>query len=108
MPITYKEFDSEGLFGYEQVTTFFSDFGIAERFGRNAILNTYKIALEYAETDYRILTELVMVLNWKIWEHYETNEELATLYNDLWLKADAYATSHLKGDELRYFYNTTD
>lgn len=101
-------FDSEGLFGYTQITTFFEDFGIAEPFGKNAILDTYKRGLEYAKTDYKVLTELVMVLNWKIWEHYEKNEALARIYNDLWQKADNYATGHLKGDELTYFYRTTD
>ena len=49
-----------------------------------------------------------MVLNWKIWEHYETNEPLAKLYNDLWEQADNYACNNLKGEELDYFYRTTD
>ena len=103
-----KIFDSEGMFGYKQITTFYMDFRIAEPFGKNAILDTYKRGLEYAKTDYKVLTELVMVLNWKIWEHYETNEPLARIYNDLWRKADEYAMNHLKGDELSYFFRTTD
>lgn len=49
-----------------------------------------------------------MILNWKIWQYYEKNDELATLYNSLWEKADAYACEHLKGEELPYFYRTTD
>lgn len=49
-----------------------------------------------------------MILNWKIWQHYEKNDELATLYNTLWEKADAYACENLKGEELSYFYRTTD
>lgn len=36
------------------------------------------------------------------------NDELATLYNSLWEKADAYACENLKGEELSYFYRTTD
>ena len=108
MGFTYTEFDSEGQFGYKQITTFFMDFGLAEPFGKNAILDTYRRGLEYAKTDYKVLTELVMVLNWKIWEHYETNESLAEIYSDLWTKADHYAMSHLKGDELKYFLRTTD
>lgn len=108
MGMTYTMFDSEGQLGYKQITTFFQDFGIAENFGVAAIKDTYKNAMEYAKTDYQVLTELVMVLNWKVWEHYQTNEELAAVYQGLWEKADAYATSHLKGDELSYFYRTTD
>ena len=108
MNFTYKTFDSEGTFGYKQITTFYMDFGIAEKFGKTAILDTYKNALEYANTDYKVLTELVMVLNWKIWEHYKTNEPLARIYNDLWQTAEAYAIDNLKGEELTYFFRTTD
>ena len=108
MGLTYTTFDSEGAFGYKQITTFYMDFGIAEPFGKGAINETYKNALEYAKTDYKVLTELVMVLNWKIWEHYQNNESLARIYNDLWQKADNYAVEHLKGEELSYFFRTTD
>ena len=104
----YKVFDSESAFGYKQITTFYMDFGLAEPFGVNAIKDTYKRGLEYAKTDYKVLTEFVMVLNWKIWEHYETNEALARVYNDLWEKADAFAIDYLKGEELSYFFRTTD
>jgi len=106
--MTIKTFDSEGMFGYKQITTFFQDFSIADAFGINAVKDTYKRGLEYAKTDYKVLTEFVMVLNWKIWEHYETNEALARVYNDLWEKADAFAIDYLKGDELSYFFRTTD
>lgn len=49
-----------------------------------------------------------MILYWKIWQHYAKNDELAILYNNLWKKADDYACEHLKGEELSYFYRTTD
>ena len=101
-------FDSEAFCGYKQITTFYEDFGIAEPFGKSAILDTYKRGLEYAKTDYKVLTEFVMVLNWKIWEHYEKNTKLAEIYNDLWQKADKYAVTNLKGEELKYFFRTTD
>lgn len=103
-----KTFDSEGMFGYKQITTFFQDFSIADAFGARAIKDTYERGLEYAKTDYKVLTEFVMVLNWKIWEHYEDNEAIAMVYNDLWQKADAFAIDYLKGDELSYFFRTTD
>ena len=103
-----KVFDSEGMFGYKQITTFFQDFSIADMFGVKAVKDTYKRGLEYAKTDYKALTEFVMVLNWKIWEHYEDNEALARVYNDLWREADAFAIDYLKGDELSYFFRTTD
>ena len=49
-----------------------------------------------------------MVLNWKIWQHYETNDKYAELYNELWGEADLYAMENLKGDEATYFFRTTD
>ena len=54
------------------------------------------------------LTELVLVLNHKIWQYYETRPEFATLYNSLWEQADQYAVENLKDDELSYFYDVTD
>lgn len=101
-------FDSEAAFGYKQITTFFHDFSIADNFGTQAIKDTYNKAFKEWKDDYKYLTELVMVLNWKIWQHYETNEEYAKLYDELWTKADNYACNNLKGEELSYFYRTTD
>ena len=101
-------FDSESAFGYKQITTFFEDFSIADMFGVDAIQDTYNRAFEEWKSDYKYLTELVLVLNWKIWQHYEKNEEYGKLYDKLWREADEYACTHLKGDELIYFYQTTD
>lgn len=89
-------------------TTFWMDFSIADRFGISAIKDTFNRAFEEWKSDYRYLTDLVMVLNHKIWEWYEKNEEIARVYNELWEKADGYALDHLKGAELNYFLNTTD
>ena len=94
--------------GYEPKTTFWEDFTIADRFGASAIKDTYNRAFKEWKGDYIYLTELVMVLNHKIWQWYEKNQTIAKLYNDLWEKTDAYACSHLKGDELNYFYKTLD
>lgn len=94
--------------GYECFTTFFEDFTIAEKFGIDAVKDTYNRAFKEWKDNYKYLTELVMILNWKIWQYYEKNDELATLYNSLWEKTDAYACEHLKGEELSYFYRTTD
>ena len=97
----------EEMTGYKPKTTYYTDFSIADLCGTKAIKDTYDRALLWKD-DYEYLTELVMVLNWKIWEHYEKNEEYARLYNDLWEELDQYATEHLKGEELAYFYRTTD
>ena len=95
--------------GYETFTTFWQDFTIADRFGASAIKDTFKRAFNEWKHDYKYLTELVMVLNWKLWHFYaKGNEEYAQLYNALWSEADMYAMENLKGDEVAYFFRTTD
>lgn len=111
--IAVKNWNIEEMTGYKPKTTFYTDFSIADNFGIDAIKDTYKRAFNEWKSDYEYLTELVMCLNWKIAEHYKedgTEEEnkLAKLYSDLWEKTDAYAIENLKGEELKYFYNTTD
>lgn len=106
--MTIKAFYSEPLFGYKQITTFFQDFSIADNYGISAIKDTYNRAFKAWKNDYKYLTELVMVLNWKIWQHYEKNEDVAKVYQELWEQADAYAMDNLKGEELEYFLSTTD
>ena len=98
----------EQLTGYKPKTTFWDDFSIADRFGASAIKDTFKRAYGEWKTDYIYLTELVMVLNHKIWQWYETNDAIAQLYNDLWERAVSCATNTLKGEELDYYYRTTD
>lgn len=95
-------------YGYEPKTTFWQDFNIADMFGVDAIKDTYERAFEEWKGDYIYLTELVMVLNWKIWQYYEKKESYANVYNDLRMKTDDYACKNLKGKELDYFLETTD
>jgi hypothetical protein len=94
--------------GYELQSTFHMDFSIADKFGEKAVKDTYKRAFNEWKDNYVYLTELVIVLNWKILEYYKTNPALAKVYNDLWEKADAYACEHLKGEEASFFYRVTD
>lgn len=107
--IHYVDWNIEAMCGYHPITTFYMDFSIADGFGIEAIKDTYKRAMENWKTDYKYLTELVMVLNWKIWEHYDRhNDKFTKLYDKLWREADEYACNNLKDEELSYFYRTTD
>ena len=63
-----KDWNIEALTGYKPITTYYRDFSIADKFGKKAILETYKKAVQYAKLNYKYLTELVMALNWKSWE----------------------------------------
>ena len=104
--MTFREFMSEN--GYTVQTTFWEDFTMADFFGLSAIKDTYSRAFEEWKEDYKFLTELVLVLNHKIWQHYKNRPEVAALYNDLWAQADRYAVENLKDDELSYFFEVTD
>ena len=94
--------------GYKPKTTFWEDFCIADRFGRSAVQDTFNRAFKGWRKNYIYLTEMALVLNWKIWQHYKTNEPLARLYDKLWRQIDEYACDNLKGNELNYYYHITD
>ncbi len=67
--MTFREFMQEN--GYELLTTFWNDFSIADRFGLSAIQYTFNRTFEEWIEDYKYLTELVLVLNHKIWQYHE-------------------------------------
>ena len=95
--------------GHERLTTFFSDLSIAEWCEQESgVRDTYERVMKEWISNIEYITEFSICLNHKIWQHYEHNDELAKLYNDLWAAADAWAVENLTGDELAYFYNTTD
>ena len=95
--------------GYDFKTTFWQDFSIADRFGAEAVKDTYRRAFSEWKDDVEYVTELVMVLNWKCWEHYEAGRmELSELYSELYYEADGWCLDNLKGEDLQYFLRTTD
>lgn len=98
----------EELTGYKPITTFYTDFSIADRFGADAIEDTYKRSFASWQHDYHYLTELSMVLNWKIWRWHEVNDEYAKLYDRLWRQLDGWCIENLKDEALEYYYKTTD
>ena len=105
-----KKWNIEALTGYKPKTTYFEDFSIADNFGIEAIKQTYDMVMKDIKSlGYIYITELVMALNWKIWQHYEEgNEKYSRLYDKLWRKAEDYAIKNLKGEELSYYFETID
>lgn len=96
------------MFDYNYKTTFFKDFTIADVFGIEAVKDTYKRAFKEWKDNVEYITELTIVLNHKIWQHCETNEPLARVYDKLWRELDTWCCNNLKGKDLEYFYQTTD
>lgn len=100
--------------------TFGTDFTIADAFGVGAVRDTYKRAFEAWKDDIKYMTALCIVLNHKIWQHYEKNDELAREYDKLWKECDAYILAcdnagtskekyrHYTDDEINYFIQATD
>ena len=89
--------------------TFWMDFTIADAFGMKEIKDTYKREFTEWKSDYKMLTALVVILNHKIWQHYEAGRhEMAKLYDNLWRQAEDYALTNLKDAELEYYLEVID
>lgn len=98
---------------YEYITTFWQDFDVAELFGENAIKDTAKRAFDEWKDDIKYLTELIMVINHKCWDHYRKNmTAMSSLYSDLYYEYDEKAIEYLekKGnkEDLQYYFRTLD
>lgn len=74
-PLSFPKWNVEEELGYKPITTFWQDFSIAEKFGAASVKDTFKRAFAEWKGDYKYLTELVMVLNHKIWQHYDPEKE---------------------------------
>lgn len=104
-----KVWNIEAITGYKPITTFYEDFSIADRFGYNAVRDTFRRGWKTAKfLGHKEMTEFAMVLNWKIMEHYESNPTLAEVYQDLWMEIDELLRDTLKGEEKDYYLRTTD
>lgn len=122
--IHIPEWGIQNLNGYKPITNYWQFSFLADMeymTNANAIKEFYAQALNHAKADYMKLTELVLVLNHKIWFYHALTEEstvrndmkvhffeLSHIYDKLWRRADKYAYDNLKGEELTYFYQTTD
>lgn len=109
---------------YKRLTTFANDLAIAECFGDDAILDTYRRAVKEWIGDYKYMTELIMVLNWLCWFWHDCDRadvELSGIYADLYYAArdafyEHYDTKDDDTDEerarkeeaCRYYYDCTD
>jgi len=97
------DWNIEELTGYKPISTFYTDFSIADKFGVKAIKDTYNRCVKYWSDDYKYLTELVMVMSWKSFEH-QNNLELCKLYSELYYELDSLAYIKLKDNEEQWSY----
>lgn len=103
----FEEFSK--IKGYKSLTAYWNEFSIAEKSGPERIIALYYEKIEETKNDYKAFTELVLVLNQKLWESYEHNDnDQARLYEKLWSRAVTHAFDALHGEELDYYIQTTD
>lgn len=94
--------------GKTRKTTFFSDLSIAECYGARAIADTYRRVMRSWGKDLEYMCEWVICLNQKIWQHYNSNQRLAKVYDELWRKADEHCRKTFKGKDLTEYLNYID
>lgn len=119
----------ENELGYTPKTSFWQDFSIADAalvLGEHpvtAIRSTFAKAFAEWHGNYEYMTELVLVLNHKIWEHHAKSEKakeagelnrhdfemrLAAEYDGAWRALNDWCRENLKDEALEYFYQITD
>lgn len=96
---------------YRRRTTFYADLSIAEYYGEANVKDTYNQVMKEWLDNIEYITEFVLCLNWKCWEHHgRDNHDLAVLYHDLYYKAVDEVMERYKNDQksLLYYYEITD
>lgn len=101
--------------GYEPKTTFWQDFCIADLYGPEAIIDTFKRAFREWHKNLEYLTELALVLNHKGMFFYREEEPegcplnmISKLYFMMWEQVDDYAREHLNEEDYAYYFRITD
>ena len=92
---------------------FWQAFTDAEEAGTATVATVASIMYQRWRDSIRELTDLVMVINHKSWDHYRNgNEGFQELYSDLYYeyyeKAIDYLEKKDRNDEISYFIRTLD
>ena len=91
----------EKMLDYKFESTFWEEFSIAENYGRDAVKKHYDLVFSQWKDNIKFLTELVLVLNLKLFIWFK-------MYEDLYVDADAYVLCTFEGDDLYYYLHTLD
>lgn len=130
-PTTFKfpklpEWTAAEELGYTPITSFWQDFSIADRFGTDAVLNTYCNATREWHHDVKYMAELALVLNHKGWAYYHAStnasnsgeaataikaqalKALSGLYFSMFRAVDDYCRDYFTGEDAEYYWQLTD
>lgn len=104
----YKEINEKKT-GFKFETNVWELFTEAEQKEDVDIEELYRKLFREWRNDVKLVAELSMCMNWKLWEHYEKkNESLAELYNSLRMKVHDYALDVFTWEDGAYYFNVTD
>lgn len=104
----FTKYEKEN-FGYETVSTFYSDLTIADFYGEKAVKDTFQRVVKSWFKDRDMFTEFVLCLNTKAWQHHgEGHMALSALYSDLFYKAKDKVYDEWSKEDIRYFFEMTD
>lgn len=98
----------EKMLDYKFESTFWEEFSIAENHGGDAVREHYDLVFPQWKDNIKFLTELVLVLNLKLFIWFKVDDDLGKMYEDLYVDTDAYALSTLEGEDLGYYLHTLD
>ena len=98
----------ERQFDFHFETTFWEEFSIADNYGPDGVREHYDLVFKQWKDNLRYLTELVLVLNWKIYQWYGVDDTLGLTYDELWKRTDSYALETLKDSDLHYYLSILD
>lgn len=92
-------------------TLFWADFSVADAFGVSSVEDTYRRIGNIKKLQPEVLVELIVVLNHKLWQHYESgNDDLYKCYDKWYNICNDYARSDENGwtqaQRDHYFYVT--
>ena len=95
---------------YRSITDWWNRYSIADSRGSACVKTLYRDTFEQAKKDYKLLTELVMILNHRLWYWHSLNpsNSMVSLYDMLWQKTHNYAIEELSDDEFSYYSSVTD
>ena len=98
----------ERQFNYKFETTFWEEFSISDQYGPDGVVEHYNLVFDQWKDNLKYLTELVLVLNWKIYQWYQVDDTLGMTYDDLWKRTDSFAMDTLRGEDLHYYLSVLD
>jgi len=98
----------EKMLDFKFESTFWEEFSIAEDYGVDGVKEHYNLVFPQWKDNLKYLTELVLVLNLKLFIWFKVDDDLGRMYEQLWMESDQYALNTLKGDDLHYYLHTLD